>query len=51
MVLIPDESAVKKLVPASPDPAFGDRVHARRPDVQNTVRIPASARTASNAAL
>ena len=33
VVLIPDESAVKKLVPASPDPAFGDRVHARRPDV------------------
>jgi hypothetical protein len=33
MVLIRDESAVKKLVPASPGPAFGDRVHARRPHV------------------
>jgi hypothetical protein len=26
MVLIPDEGAVEKLAPASPDPAFGDRV-------------------------
>jgi hypothetical protein len=31
--LIPDESAVKELTPASPDPAFGDRVHAGRPDI------------------
>jgi hypothetical protein len=33
MVLIPDEGVVEKLASASPDPAFGDRVHARRPDV------------------
>ena len=33
VVLIPDESAVKKLVPASPGPAFGDCVHPRRPDI------------------
>ena len=33
MVLIPDQGAVEKLAPASTDPAFGDRVHARRPDV------------------
>src|SRR5580693_141085 len=30
MVLIPDQGAVEKLAPASADPAFGDRVHARR---------------------
>ena len=30
MVLIPDESAIEKLAPASADPAFGYRVHARR---------------------
>jgi hypothetical protein len=33
MVLIPGEGAVEKLAPAPPDPAFGYRVHARRPDV------------------
>ena len=33
MVLIPDEGAIEKLAPASADPAFGDRVHAGRPDV------------------
>src|ERR1022692_1661740 len=33
MGLVPDESAVQELAAASPDPAFGDRVHARRPDV------------------
>src|SRR5580658_3472241 len=33
MGLVPDESAVQELTPASADPAFGDRVHARRPDV------------------
>ena len=33
VVLIPDEGAVEKLASASPDPAFGDGIHARRPDV------------------
>jgi hypothetical protein len=33
MVLIPDERAAGELASASPDPAFGDGVHARRPDV------------------
>jgi hypothetical protein len=33
MVLIPDEGTVEKLASASRDPAFGDRVHARRPGV------------------
>ena len=33
MGLVPDQGAVEKLAPASPDPAFGDRVHAGRPDV------------------
>jgi hypothetical protein len=51
MVQIPDQGAVEKLAPASADPAFGDRVHARRLHVQSTVRIPAPARTASNAAV
>ncbi|HEX3307570.1 MAG TPA: hypothetical protein VHS32_15095, partial [Streptosporangiaceae bacterium] len=31
--LVPDEGAVQELAAASPDPAFGDRVHAGRPDV------------------
>src|ERR1039457_5181609 len=31
--LIPDEGAVQELTSASPDPAFGDRVHPGRPDV------------------
>src|ERR1039457_1477926 len=30
MVLAPDEGAVQELAAASPDPAFGDRVHAGR---------------------
>jgi hypothetical protein len=30
MGLVPDEGAVQELAPASPDPAFGDRVHAGR---------------------
>src|SRR5713226_6301335 len=30
MGLVPDEGAVQELAAASPDPAFGDRVHARR---------------------
>jgi hypothetical protein len=33
MGLVPDEGAVQELAAASPDPAFGDRVHAGRPDV------------------
>jgi hypothetical protein len=33
MVLVPDESVVEKLATTSPDPAFGDRVRAGRPDV------------------
>jgi hypothetical protein len=33
MGLVPDQGAVQELAPASADPAFGDRVHARRPDV------------------
>jgi hypothetical protein len=33
MGLVPDESAVQKLMAASADPAFGDRVHAGRRDV------------------
>jgi hypothetical protein len=32
MGLVPDEGAVQELAPASPDPAFHDRVHARSPD-------------------
>jgi hypothetical protein len=33
MVLVPDQGAVQELAAASPNPAFGDRVHAGRPDV------------------
>src|ERR1035437_9874131 len=33
MVLGPDQGAVQELAAASPDPAFGDRVHAGRPHV------------------
>src|SRR6266513_3083190 len=33
MGLVPDEGAVQEFTSASPDPAFGDRVHAGRPDV------------------
>ena len=33
MGLVPDEGAVQEFAPASPDPAFGDRVHAGRLDV------------------
>ena len=32
MALVPDEGAIQQLAAASPDPAFGDRVHAGRPD-------------------
>jgi hypothetical protein len=31
--LVPDEGAVQELAAAPADPAFDDRVHARRPDV------------------
>ncbi len=51
MGLVPDEGAVQELASASPDPAFGDRVHAGVATLQSTVRMPASARTASNAAV
>jgi len=33
MVLVPHEGAVQEFAAASPDPAFGDRVHAGRPHV------------------
>ena len=33
MGLVPDQGAVQELAAASADPAFGDRVHAGRPDV------------------
>jgi hypothetical protein len=33
MGLVPGEGAVQELASASPDPAFGDRVHARCRDV------------------
>src|SRR5712692_11177755 len=33
MGLVPDEGAVQELAAASPDPAFGDGVHAGRLDV------------------
>ena len=49
MDLIPDQGAVQKLASASPDLAFGYRVHAGVRTLQSTVRIPAPARTASNA--
>jgi hypothetical protein len=33
MAWIPDQGAVQEFAPASPDPAFGSRVHPGRPDV------------------
>ena len=33
MSLVPDEGSVRQLAAASPDPAFGDRVHPGCPDV------------------
>ena len=33
MILVPDEGTVQELTAASPDPAFSNRVHPRRPDV------------------
>jgi hypothetical protein len=33
MGLVPDEGAVQELAAASPDPPFGDRVHAGCPDI------------------
>src|SRR2546430_2950984 len=51
MALVPDQGAVQELAPASPDPAFGDRVHAGVATSPSTVPIPASARIASNAAV
>jgi hypothetical protein len=37
MALVPDEGAVQEFAAASSDPAFGDRVGARRQ--QHTVRV------------
>jgi len=51
MGLVPHEGAVQELASASPDPAFGYRVHAGVPTLHSTVRMPASARAASNAAV
>src|ERR1022692_2661672 len=51
MGLVPDEGAVQEFAAASPDPAFGDRVHAGCPDVAGHGPDPASARAASNAAV
>jgi hypothetical protein len=51
MVLLPDQGAVQELAPTSADPAFGDGIHARRLDVAEHGPDPASARTASNAAV
>jgi hypothetical protein len=51
MGLVPDNGVVQELAPTSADPAFGYRVHARRPDVAQHGPDPASARTASNAAV
>jgi hypothetical protein len=50
MGLIPYKGAVQELAAASPDPALGNRAFMRGVrTLQSTVRIPASARTASNA--
>src|SRR5258708_698983 len=51
MGLVPDERAVQELAPASADPVFGDRFIRGVWTFQSTVRIPVSARTASNAAV
>src|ERR1017187_2762169 len=40
MALIPDKGAVQQLAAASADPAFGDLVHAGRPDVTEHGRDP-----------
>jgi hypothetical protein len=40
MVLVPGEGAVQEFAAASPDPAFGDRVHAGRPHVAAHVADP-----------
>jgi hypothetical protein len=49
--LVPDQGAVQELAAASPDPAFGDRVHPGVRTLQSTVRIPEPVRMASNAAV
>jgi hypothetical protein len=52
MCLVPDEGAVQEFASVSADPAFDDRVHTRRLYVaKHAVRMPASARTASNTAV
>jgi hypothetical protein len=39
MSLAPDEGSVQQPATASPNPAFGDRVHTGRPELQSTVRM------------
>jgi hypothetical protein len=40
MGLVPDEGAVQEFASASPDPAFGDRIHAWRLDVAEHGPVP-----------
>ena len=51
MRLVPDEGPVQELTAASPDPAFDDAFMRGVWTLQRTVRIPASARTMSKAAV
>jgi len=51
MVLVPDQGAVQELAAASADPAFDGAFMRGVRTLQSTGRIPASARTASNAAV
>jgi hypothetical protein len=51
MGLVPDEGAVQAFASASAGPAFDDRVPAVVRMLQGTIRIPASARTAPDAAV
>jgi hypothetical protein len=51
MGLVPDEGPVEELAAASADPAFGDAFMRGVWMLQSTVRIPAPATTASNAAV
>jgi hypothetical protein len=49
MGLVPDEGAVQEFASASADPAFGDPVHAGRPDVAEHGPDPGVGEDASNA--
>jgi hypothetical protein len=51
MRLVPDEGPVQEFTAASPDPAFDDAFMRGFWTLQRTVRIPASARTTSKAAV